>query len=77
MSQIEYAAADAHVLTVLFDRCAHQAFEQVAEALSDPEAPLAHPPDAKDEDAGDAKKKRTKSARGGHPFGSSDATPLG
>jgi prolyl-tRNA editing enzyme YbaK/EbsC (Cys-tRNA(Pro) deacylase) len=67
LSQIEYAAADAHVLTVLFDRCAHQAFEQVAEALSDPEAPLARPPDAKDEDAGDAKKKRTKSARGAAP----------
>ena len=67
LSQIEYAAADAHVLTVLFDRCAHQAFEQVAEALSDPEAPLARPPDAKDEDAGDAKKKGTKSARGAAP----------
>ena len=67
LSQIEYAAADAHVLIVLFDRCAHQAFEQVAEALSDPEAPLARPPDAKDEDAGDAKKKRTKSARGAAP----------
>jgi hypothetical protein len=68
LSQIEYAAADAHVLTVLFDRCAHQAFEQVAEALSDPEAPLARPPDAKDEEPqGDAKKKRTKSARGAAP----------
>ncbi len=67
LSQIEYAAADAHVLIVLFDRCAHQAFEQVVEALSDPEAPLARPPDAEDEDAGDAKKKRTKSARGAAP----------
>ena len=65
-SQIAYAAADAHVLTALFDRCAHQALEQVAEALNDPKAPLARPPDAKDEDAGDAKKKRflAKSARG-------------
>ena len=45
-SQVAYAAADAHVLTALFDRCAHRSAAEVAAALSDPEAPLARPPDA-------------------------------
>jgi len=45
-SQVAYAAADAHVLTALFDRCAHRSAAEVAAALSDPEAPLARPPEA-------------------------------
>ena len=45
-SQVAYAAADAHVLTALFDQCAHRSAAEVAAALSDPEAPLARPPDA-------------------------------
>ena len=52
-SQVAYAAADAHVLTALFDRCAHRSAAEVAAALSDPEAPLARPPEATARDAGD------------------------
>ena len=42
--QVDYAAADAHVLTVLFDRCFNHAPAAVAEALADPAAPLARAP---------------------------------
>jgi hypothetical protein len=43
-SQLEYAAADAHCLTVLFDRCYNAAPEVIAAALADPSRPLAAPP---------------------------------
>ena len=65
-SQIAYAAADAHVLTALFDRCAHRAAADVTAALVDPEAPLAQPPDAREGGNDDARgaKRGAKAGRG-------------
>jgi hypothetical protein len=45
-AQIDYAAADAHVLTVLFDRCFHHSPDAIATALADPTRPLAVVPEA-------------------------------
>ena len=45
-AQIDYAAADAHVLTVLFDRCFHHSPDAIATALADPTRPLAAVPEA-------------------------------
>ena len=39
-SQIAYAAADAHLLTVAFDRCVAEAPDAIEAALRDPERPL-------------------------------------
>ena len=65
-SQIAYAAADAHVLTALFDRCAYRAAADVTAALVDPEAPLAQPPDAREGGNDDARgaKRGAKAGRG-------------
>ena len=57
--QVDYAAADAHVLTVLFDRCFNHAPAAVAEALADPAAPLARAPGRTEAD------ERTRSRTGG------------
>ena len=57
--QVDYAAADAHVLTVLFDRCFNHAPAAVAEAIADPAAPLARAPGRTEAD------ERTRSRAGG------------
>ena len=56
--QVDYAAADAHVLTVLFDRCFNHAPAAVAEALADPAAPLAKPPPRTEADERTSRSKR-------------------
>ena len=66
--QVDYAAADAHVLTVLFDKCFNHAPAAVAKALADPAAPLATPPPRTEAD------ERTRSRAGG---GRVDATSRG
>ena len=67
-SQTAYAAADAHVLTALFDRCAYRAASEVAAALSDPEAPLAQPPDAREGGNERARGGGAKAGRGAPPL---------
>ena len=85
--QVDYAAADAHVLTVLFDRCFNHAPAAVAEALADPAAPLARAPGRTEADertrsrAGGGKSRRDEESRrrGGRVPGSNPTfvAPLG
>ena len=85
--QVEYAAADAHVLTVLFDRCFNHAPAAVAEALADPAAPLARAPGRTEADertrsrAGGGKSRRDVAGEGGRrgvgrPAGSAFVAPV-
>ena len=78
-AQIAYAAADAHCLTVLFDRCANVAPEALTAALADPDPNLlAEPPrvarsddDRSDVDGryrrGSAAETKTKTKRAARP----------
>ena len=70
--QVDYAAADAHVLTVLFDRCFNHSPDAVSSALADPATPLARAAGAREADertrsrtGGGKKKKRDVAGEGG------------
>ena len=62
--QVEYAAADAHVLTVLFDRCFNHAPDAVSSALADPAALREADERTRSRTGGGGKKKKRATSRG-------------
>ena len=63
-AQLAYAAADAHCLTVVFDRCACAAPDAIAAALADPDPNLlAEPPASAEAKVADTRRRRRRRRR--------------